>query len=150
MPHQHTQGTYLLASLPVKPTSLSSDSASAVTCQTGQRLTDAALQLWGFVVEDKGGRRKTFYCDSEEDRDGWCWFFQNQAITQVLVSDLYIVDWKNMLGSGYFAAVVRAWDKSTGAQVLLPLLHNPLAPHAACHSMQQMLQAPCSLCMQPD
>ena len=58
-----------------------------------------------------------FYCDSEQDRDAWCWFFQNQATKQVLVSDLYIVDWKNMLGSGYFAAVVRAWDKGTGAQV---------------------------------
>ena len=33
------------------------------------------------------------------------------------MSDLYTVDWNNMLGTGYFAAVVRAWDKTTGNQV---------------------------------
>ena len=35
----------------------------------------------------------------------------------MMVNELYTVDWNNMLGTGYFAAVVRAWDKTTGNQV---------------------------------
>ena len=41
------------------------------------------LQLYGFMVEDQSGKRKLFYSDSEEDRDGWYWYFQNQATKQV-------------------------------------------------------------------
>ena len=40
------------------------------------------MQLYGFMVEDQSGKRKLFYSDSEEDRDGWYWYFQNQATKQ--------------------------------------------------------------------
>ena len=41
----------------------------------------------------------------------------SSGTAQVMVNELYTVDWNNMLGTGYFAAVVRAWDKTTGNQV---------------------------------
>lgn len=78
--------------------------------------------LHGFMVEDDTKRRKLFFCETERERDAWCWYFQNHATRKVFVGDLYTVDWKNMLGSGYFAAVVRAWDRASGTQVALKIM----------------------------
>ena len=52
----------------------------------GCLLSHLLAQLYGFMVEDQSGKRKLFYCDSEEDRDGWYWYFQNQATKQACPS----------------------------------------------------------------
>ena len=41
------------------------------------------VQLYGFIVEDDGGRRKTLFCDSEAERNAWCLYFQNYANQRV-------------------------------------------------------------------
>ncbi|KAK9786901.1 hypothetical protein WJX73_004202 [Symbiochloris irregularis] len=79
-------------------------------------------ELFGFIVEDDGGKHKALYCVSEAERDAWCFYFQRHARQRVFVSDLYTVDWRNMLGSGYFAAVVRAWERPTGRQVAMKIM----------------------------
>lgn len=41
------------------------------------------VQLHGFMVEDDTKRRKLFFCETERERDAWCWYFQNHATRKV-------------------------------------------------------------------
>ncbi|DBA82871.1 TPA: hypothetical protein ACH3X1_006664 [Trebouxia sp. C0004] len=89
---------------------LSGNIVSAGSLQHGTSTN--GLLMHGFQVVDDEGRSKKLWCHSQQACQEWCHFLSHWANTQVLLSHWYHVQWSKLLGSGAFAAVVKATGKA--------------------------------------
>ncbi|KAL0018722.1 hypothetical protein WJX79_001236 [Trebouxia sp. C0005] len=88
-------------------------SGNIVSAESLQRGTSTnGLLMYGFQVVDDEGKSKKLWCVTQQACQEWCHFLSHWANTEVLLSHWYHVQWSKLLGSGAFAAVVKATGKA--------------------------------------
>ncbi len=78
---------------------------------------DGAM-MWGFTVSDDDGAMVTLYCSDRQLRDAWVLTVNSSArsfVQPLHLGDSYVVDYDSPLGTGLFAVVLRAEERSTRA-----------------------------------
>ncbi|GFH11740.1 protein kinase domain-containing protein [Haematococcus lacustris] len=79
---------------------------------------DGGVMMWGFVVKSDGGSFVHLYSDDKFLRDEWV-ATMNSSVRSYrhdqFLSDRYNIDYNQPLGTGLFAVVLRAEERSTKA-----------------------------------
>ncbi|KAJ9514520.1 hypothetical protein QJQ45_016257, partial [Haematococcus lacustris] len=79
---------------------------------------DGGVMMWGFVVKSDGGSFVHLYSDDKFLRDEWVATINSSVRSyrhDQFLSDRYNIDYNQPLGTGLFAVVLRAEERSTKA-----------------------------------